>query len=212
MLTLGLCCIIPGCSSGDRSQREVKLEKTAAKTTSNPALTLTIRWQRLVNQSGSTCDRCGKTGENVEGAYQLLKQSLAPLGFEVELKKVAIDPDAFAKNPLESNRIWIGEDALEDLLGAKVGQSQCCSACGDSECRTITLDGHTHETITTALIVKAGLRAAARRLPGTTSACGPACCGDKAPDIAGSKGQTSCCNRSTTTKTGQAVSSGCCAK
>jgi hypothetical protein len=146
-----------------------------------------------VNQSGSTCDRCGKTGESVEEAYQLLKQSLAPLGFEVELKKVVIDPDAFAKNPLDSNRIWIGEDTLEDLLGAKVGQSRCCSACGDSECRTITLDGHTHETITTALIVKAGLRAAARRLPGTTSACGPACCGDKAPHIAGSKGQTSCC-------------------
>ena len=103
--------------------------------------TLTIRWQRLVDESGRTCDRCGTTGQSVEAAYQLLKQSLAPLGFEVELQRIAIDRDAFAKNPIESNRIWIGDDSLEDLLGAKVGQSRCCSVCGESECRTVTVDG-----------------------------------------------------------------------
>ena len=155
--------------------------------------TLTIRWQRLVDESGRTCDRCGTTGQSVEEAYQLLKQSLAPLGFEVELQSRAIDPDTFAKNPIESNRIWIGDDSLEDLLGAEVGQSRCCSVCGESECRTVTVDGETHESITTPLIVKAGLTAAARRLRGSSSSCGPSCEGDRVPDTDASKGQTGCC-------------------
>jgi hypothetical protein len=197
VLTLGLCCLSLGCGSGGRPQGEVEPEDTPSNKTASPPTTLTIRWQRLVDGSGSTCDRCGKTGDNVEEAYQLLKQSLAPLGFQVELKKVALNPGVFQKNPLESNRIWIGGDALEELLGAKVGQSRCCSACGDSECRTIKVDGHTHEAITTALIVKAGLRAAARKLPGTSCACAPACCGDKAPKTTEGKAQTPCCEPTT---------------
>jgi hypothetical protein len=155
--------------------------------------TLTIRWQRLVDESGRTCVRCGTTGESVEEAYRLLKQSLAPLGLEVELQRIAIDRDTFAKNPIESNRIWIGDDSLEDLLGAKVGQSRCCSVCGESECRTVTVDGETHEGITAPLIVKAGLTAAARTLHGSSSSCGPSCGGDRALDAAASKEQTGCC-------------------
>ena len=155
--------------------------------------TLTIRWQRLVDEAGRTCVRCRTTGQSVEAAYQLLKQSLAPLGIEVELQITAIDPDTFAKNPIESNRIWIGEDSLEDLLGAKVGQSRCCSVCGESDCRTVTLDGVTHESITTPLIVNAVLAAAARMLRGSSSSCGPSCGGDRAPDTDAGKGQAGCC-------------------
>jgi hypothetical protein len=206
ILTLGVCCITLGCGSGDRPQAEVKPESTTSNGPAAPTTTLTIRWQRLVDDSGRTCDRCEKTGESVEAAYQLLKESLAPLGFNVELQKVAIDHVTFAKKPTESNRIWLGDDPIEDLLGAKVGQSRCCSACGDSECRNLTVDGKTYEAITTPLIVKAGLRAAARKVPGTCSTCDPACCGDKtaaccedkAEASARDKPTTSCCDSNST--------------
>ena len=67
----------------------------------------------------------------------------------------------FTKDPLQSNRIWIGDKPIEDWLQAKVGKSQCCGACGDSECRTLTVDGKTYDTIPPELIVKAGLLAGA---------------------------------------------------
>jgi hypothetical protein len=38
--------------------------------------TLTIRWQRLVNETGETCERCGATGDTVQNAFARLKKSL----------------------------------------------------------------------------------------------------------------------------------------
>jgi hypothetical protein len=85
--------------------------------------TLTITWQRLlVDESGRTCDRCGATERELERAVHTLKQSLAPLGIEVVLVKKALDAVAFAKDALESNRVWIGGKPLEEWLGADVGQ------------------------------------------------------------------------------------------
>lgn len=158
--------------------------------------TMQIRWQRLVDESGRTCDRCGETGKNVGEAYQLLKRSLEPLGIEVELQKIAIDKMTFSKNPIESNRIWVGDKSLEDLLGAKVGHSRCCSVCGESECRTVTVDGETHEGITASLIVKAGLMAAAEMLRGASSACGPSSADESSSDAAEGKGHGGCCGPS----------------
>ena len=40
--------------------------------------------------------------------------------------------------------------------------SRCCAACGDSDCRTVSVDDRTFETIPAALIVKAALAAAAQ--------------------------------------------------
>jgi hypothetical protein len=71
--------------------------------------TLIIRWQRLVNESGQTCERCTDTGSTVENAYKKLKKSLVELGIEVELKKEILDFSIFIKDPLQSNRIWIAE-------------------------------------------------------------------------------------------------------
>jgi len=66
---------------------------------------------------------------------------------------------------------------IEDLLQGEVGQSQCCSACGDSDSRTVTVSGKTYETIPVGMIVLAGLAAARRAragqsrfLPSLTSA------------------------------------------
>lgn len=124
--------------------------------------TLQIRWQRLVDESGRTCDRCGATEVAIEDAVSMLSRSLNELGVEVAFEKQALDAKTFAGDPLESNRIWIGGKAIEEWLQATTGQSKCCSACGDSDCRTVTVDGKTYEDIPAELIVRAGLLAAAQ--------------------------------------------------
>ena len=121
---------------------------------------LQIQWQRLVDKQGQTCDRCGITETSIEDAFQKLKRSLQEVDIEVVLEKKAISPSAFSKDPLESNRIWIAGKPIEEWLSATIGKSQCCSTCGDSECRTIIVNGKTYEDIPAELIVKAGLLAA----------------------------------------------------
>ncbi len=128
--------------------------------------TLTIRWQRLVDEKGQTCDRCGSTEKELQNAYQSLKESLAPLGMEVILEKKALDPVTCAKDVSQSNRIWIADRALEDWMGGEVGKSVCgfcCTELGeDVECRTLTVGGETYETISAQLIIKAALLAASQ--------------------------------------------------
>ena len=97
---------------------------------------LQIRWQRLVDATNQTCDRCGATGTAVERAVEMLTRGLKELEIEVALKIEALDSATFAQAPLESNRIWIGGVPLEWWLSASSGKSQCCAACGDAECRT----------------------------------------------------------------------------
>ncbi len=122
---------------------------------------LQVRWQRLVDAKGKTCERCGGTERATEEGARKLGRCLGPLGVKVVLEKTALSAAEFSKDPLESNRIWVGAKPIEDWLQAKVGKSQCCGACGASECRTLTVDGKTYEVVPTELIVKAGLLAGA---------------------------------------------------
>jgi hypothetical protein len=128
---------------------------------------LPVRWQRLV-KDGRTCTRCGNTEAEVRRATETLRSVLAPLGIEPQLEVVDIEEGAFAVSPLESNRIWIADRPMEDLLSGSIGSSRCCSVCGDSECRTLEIQGATFETIPERLIVKAGLLAAADLLDEST--------------------------------------------
>ena len=127
---------------------------------------LEIRWQRLINSNGQTCTRCGETGNTVETAFIKLRQALAALDIEVELKQETLDFTLFAKDPLQSNLIWISGKPLEEWIGATVGKSQCCDVCGDSECRTISTGQDTFEAIPEDLIIKAALLAAAKLFKG----------------------------------------------
>ena len=122
--------------------------------------TLPIVWQRLVS-GGQTCDRCAATHTEVVRAVATLERVLEPLGIEPVLEIRGLDEAAFKEEPSESNRIFIGGRPLEDWLDADVGQSRCCSVCGDSKCRTVEVRGTTFETIPEPLIIKAALRAAA---------------------------------------------------
>lgn len=135
--------------------------------------TLKIRWQRLVDERGQTCDRCGTTGTAVGEAVEKIKRSLGELGIDVVLEKGVLNPSTFLEDPRESNRIWIAGEPLEKWLSATSGQSKCCSTCGDSDCRTITVDGKTYEAIPAELIIRAGLLAGARLLQAES---GTACC------------------------------------
>jgi hypothetical protein len=147
--------------------------------------TLEILWQRLVDERGQTCDRCGTTETAVEEAVQKLKCSLQGLEIDVVLEKKALTPSTFLEDPLESNRIWIAGEPIEEWLSATSGQSKCCSACGDSDCRTVTVDGETYEAIPAELIVKAGLLAGAQLLQSEPRS---PCCSS-----AGSPKSSGCC-------------------
>lgn len=129
-----------------------------------PTQTVMIRWQRLVDAADETCPRCALTEKDVQRAYAHLKRSLAPAGIQVILVTQKIDEAAFLRAPLESNRIWIGDRPLEDWLGAQTASSPCCEACGDEECRTVSIGDKTYEAIPADLIVRAGFLAAAEAL------------------------------------------------
>ena len=85
-----------------------------------------------------------------------------------------IDLATFLQQPDQSNRIWVGGRPLEDWLGARSGSSQCCDACGDAECRTLEIDGTSHEVVPEALLVRAGLSAASQLFDPTLSSPEPA--------------------------------------
>ena len=95
-----------------------------------------------------------------------MKKSLSELDIAVELIKEKVNLTTFQKDPLTSNRIWINDKPLEDWIGAAVGSSQCCQVCGESECRTISIEQNTFETIPKNIIVQAALLAAASLLRG----------------------------------------------
>lgn len=122
---------------------------------------LTIRWQRLLDEKGETCPRCGGTQAEVEKAVGRLRRALGPRGIAVRAVKRALTWKDFERDPAASNRIWVAGKPLESWLGARTGASPCCGACGDNDCRTVTVGGRSYDTIPSRLIVSAGLKAAA---------------------------------------------------
>ena len=124
--------------------------------------TLIIEWQRLLDEQGKPCERCGSTEQEVENAVASLNQELKPFEINVSLVKKGIDPESFKKDVLQSNKILIAGKTLEEWLGAGTGQSPCCKVCGDAECRTVEFADQTYETVPADLIVKAGLLAASQ--------------------------------------------------
>ena len=129
---------------------------------------LPIIWQRLVSPDGKTCDRCDATHREIKQAVAKLKEVLRPLDMEPTLEVRAIDEESFRSNPSESNRVWIAGKPIEEWLGASVGSSQCCSVCGESECRTVEVSGTVFEAISEKLFLKAALAAASQAMEPAT--------------------------------------------
>jgi len=126
--------------------------------------TIKIVWQRLVDEQGATCDRCGGTEQELDKAVRFLQKTLAPGGVRFSLEKKAMDMKAVAPDPTQSNRIWVDGRPLEKWLGAEVGKSPCCGPCEGLECRNLEKNGASHETIPAELIIKAGLLAVQRQV------------------------------------------------
>ena len=126
--------------------------------------TLTVSWQRLVDETGKTCQRCSDTQREVRAAADILKRSLRPLNINVLVEEVPMSPEMVAKDTSQSNRVFVDGRPLADWLGGTVGMSPCRSCCPhlgpDVKCRTLTVDGKTYEAIPATLIVRVGLRAA----------------------------------------------------
>ncbi|MBU0686903.1 MAG: DUF2703 domain-containing protein [Candidatus Margulisiibacteriota bacterium] len=116
--------------------------------------TIFIEWQRLIIDK-ETCPRCGATEEELNSAIKELERS----GVKVRLTKKEIKMPEFSKSPQESNKILINGQPLEYWLNASTGKSQCCSVCGDNECRTVEVNDKIYETIPAELIVQAGKKA-----------------------------------------------------
>jgi len=131
---------------------------------------LPIIWQRLVSSDGKTCDRCSATHQEMQQAVSKLKVTLRPLGIEPTLEVREIDERSFKANPSESNRIWIAGRPMEEWIGARVGSSRCCSVCGESECRTVEVEGTTFEAIPERLFLRAALIASSQLLDLTPEA------------------------------------------
>jgi hypothetical protein len=166
LLMMGLIVLI-GCKNQAEltTPAETKQKASGANKGDDMGKVLKITWQRLVDEKGRTCQRCGSTEKELQKALRSLKKSFAPLGIKLISEKKALDPATCAKDISQSNRIWIGERTLEEWLGAKVGKSPCgfcCAEFGDQvECRTVEVEEQVYETIPAVLIVKAGLLAAA---------------------------------------------------
>ncbi|MBV5302967.1 MAG: DUF2703 domain-containing protein [Chlorobium sp.] len=141
---------------------------------------LSIVWQRVVNTDGKTCDRCASTLDNLSLAIKRLDESLQPLGIKVNFESKEIDLKSFDLDPSQSNKIWVAGKPIEDWLGANVASSQCCSVCGDAQCRTLAIDNQVYEAIPTELIIKATLIAASEMFgsenQSNTEKCKPGCC------------------------------------
>jgi hypothetical protein len=161
-----LVCVLSSCATG--------LHDTPG---SEERMILKVQWQRLLDEEGNTCDRCGSTQEELAKGIQSLRASLRPLGIDIILEQKSLSPQECARDISESNRIWIANRPLEDWLGAEVGQSPCGSCCSELgqvvECRTVSVGGETYEVIPAELIVKAGLLAASQimRVPSPGACC-----------------------------------------
>jgi hypothetical protein len=120
---------------------------------------LPIVWQRLVS-AGGTCPRCDATYQHLQSAVMKLREVLKPLNVTPILEIREISESSFRKEPAQSNRIWIADKPIEEWIGAAVGNSKCCSVCGDDPCRTMEVEGAVFEDIPEAIIMKAALIAA----------------------------------------------------
>lgn len=192
LLMMGLI-VLTGCKNKAEPTTPAETQQKASGVNKGDDMgkVLKITWQRLVDEKGQTCQRCGSTKKELQKVLQSLKKSFAPLGIKVISEKKALAPSTCAKDISQSNRIWIGERTLEEWLGAKVGKSTCGFCCAEFsdqvECRTVEVQGQVYETIPAVLIVRAGLLAAADLYEEPSAR--PCCPGNSSAKI----GISSCC-------------------
>jgi hypothetical protein len=184
LFVVAVSAVIAGCT-GDSTDSGLKTGGKSVAASAAPTRVLSVRWQRLVDESGQTCSRCGLTGTEVGKAVDLLASALRPLDIDVVLNEKSLSAAECAADISQSNRIWIGGRSLEEWLDARVGESPCDDCCDymkgcletdrqTVDCRTVVIGKRVYEAIPAELILKAGLLAAAEMtLPGQGASCCP---------------------------------------
>jgi hypothetical protein len=119
---------------------------------------LEIEWKHFA-VGDATCERCGKTGENLLVAGGELRREFKSAGVKINLTETILDKTRIA----ESNEIRMNGALLEDLLTAEVVSTDC-SSCGtlagqSTCCRAIEIGNVRHEDVPVWAIKEAAYRA-----------------------------------------------------
>lgn len=127
-----------------------------------------IEWRHL-DVDGTTCERCGDTGQELRNVIGSLNRECAARGIYFTLQETLLDATTLE----QSNAIHIAGRPIEELLpDTQVGSSEC-NSCGtligesSAACRTLSCGESSYETIPAALIREAVCRA--------VDCCAPAC-------------------------------------
>lgn len=114
-----------------------------------------IQWKHF-DKDGSTCNRCSKTGDNIQQVIRGLQKE-----FEIEFVETKLTEDQMS----ESNQVIINGKLLEDIIpNTKAGENYCNSCSdligkpGDCHCRTLTQGEKIFEDIPQELIKSAILK------------------------------------------------------
>jgi hypothetical protein len=162
LLLLALGIALFGCG-GEEDQATLKAPEEKPV---EVARTLTLEWQRMIDEEGNVC--CGSPGteEAVSAARERLAKELEDSGIDVVLVRSEFTPEECMGCPERANRVLVAGRGVDFWLGADMSASPCEGFCkqalGDEgSCQNLVYEGETYEVIPAELIVKAGLTAAA---------------------------------------------------
>ncbi len=117
---------------------------------------LEIEWRHL-DKEGNTCIRCSDTGEALHRVVTELTEECRPCVWDIKFKETKLTE----KEISQSNIILFNGKPIEHILpNAVASESHCQSCCkltgnSSTNCRTIELDGSSHESIPLYLIRQA---------------------------------------------------------
>ena len=120
---------------------------------------LHIEWKHY-EKDGTTCERCGDTGQSLKQAFEKLRGELAERNIGLTFTETILPEQDIP----ESNSILFNDVPLESLIpGAKTSENHCrsCSELTGREtrCRTVEVGGALYEALPEALIRQAALQA-----------------------------------------------------
>jgi hypothetical protein len=108
------------------------------------------------------CTRCRGTDHSLESALELVRDSLAATGTEIELNKIHVESAAHARKLrfVSSPTIRVnGSDVALELRESSCGSEACTDGCGEGiACRVWVHGGREHTEPPVAMIVDAILR------------------------------------------------------
>lgn len=116
---------------------------------------LTITWKHYDKQ-GTTCDRCGKTGETIRQVVSEIMPELAKHDINLVYQEEKLEKDAID----QSNLILLNGVPFEQYLpDTRVSYTPCdscsCLAGVDTSCRAVVRNGRVHEDVSEELLIEA---------------------------------------------------------